>query len=50
LGEAFRTEFVVAGLVIPLLSIWRHRTNIVRLLKGEENRLKLFTKGMKIKQ
>lgn len=50
LGEAYRTEFVVAGLVIPLLSIWRHRTNIVRLLKGEENRLKLFTKGMKIKR
>lgn len=45
-GEAYRPEFVAVGLIIPVLSIWRHRTNIGRLLRGEENRFTLFTKGM----
>lgn len=45
-GESFRTEFILAGLTIPMLSIWRHRENIGRLLKGEERKVKLFTHGM----
>ncbi|GAA0369638.1 glycerol-3-phosphate 1-O-acyltransferase PlsY [Bacillus horti] len=32
-------EFVVGSLAILLLSYWRHRTNIVRLFKGQENKL-----------
>ena len=45
-GEAYRLEFMAVGLIIPVLSIWRHRANIGRLLRGEENRFTLFTKGM----
>ncbi len=40
-------EYMILALVIPLLSIWRHRSNVGRLMRGEESRLDLFTKGMK---
>lgn len=29
----------VFSIVIPLLIIWRHRSNIQRILRGEENRI-----------
>lgn len=45
--EEHAVEYMILALVIPILSIWRHRSNIGRLLRGEENKLNLFTKGMK---
>ena len=33
-------EFVMIAGVLALMSVWRHRTNLVRLWKGTENRLK----------
>ena len=33
-------EYVIVALILGLLCIWRHRTNIVRLMQGRENRLK----------
>lgn len=47
-GAEFIPAFLVFSFCLPGLSIWRHRTNIVRLFKGEENKLKLFTKGMNV--
>jgi len=39
------TEFMVLGAYIPFLAIFRHRANIVRLMKGKENKLHLKKKG-----
>ena len=49
-GAAFQTEFLLLALFNPLLSIFRHRANIRRLLRGEESRLHLFTRGMEVKK
>lgn len=42
---AFRTEFTVLSILIPGLAVYRHRSNIGRLLAGKENKLNLKTKG-----
>ena len=49
-GAAYQTEFLLLALFNPLLSIFRHRANIGRLLRGEESRLHLFTRGMEVKK
>ena len=49
-GAAFQTEFLLLALFNPLLSIFRHRANIGRLLRGEESQLHLFTRGMEVKK
>ena len=37
--EAAFPEFCLMAVVIALMGIWRHRTNIRRLLSGTENKL-----------
>lgn len=32
-------DYVIGSLVFLILSYWRHRTNIVRLVKGQENKI-----------
>ena len=44
LGE--RIEFTLFGLLIAILVIIRHRSNIKRLLKGEENKISLGRKDV----
>lgn len=39
ISEAFLPEFCVMACVISVMGIWRHRTNIKRLLSGTENKL-----------
>ena len=34
------TEFIVFGIIAALFVIYRHKTNIVRLLQGNENKIK----------
>lgn len=48
-GETQSLEFLALGLFNPLLSIFRHRANIGRLVRGEESPLRLFTRGMEVK-
>ena len=36
---------MVIGVLLGLLTIWMHRTNIVRLVKGQERKTNLFAKG-----
>ena len=48
-GETQSLEFLALGLFNPLLSIFRHRANIGRLMRGEESPLRLFTRGMEVK-
>lgn len=38
---------LICGVVMSLLTVFMHRGNIVRLLKGEERRTNLFGKGKK---
>ena len=38
LGNLFNPYFVIS-LIVSLLVIWKHRTNITRLLKGEESKI-----------
>ena len=38
---------IVVGLVLSGLIVWMHRGNIQRLLKGEERKTNLFSKGKK---
>ena len=49
-GAGYQTEFLTLALFNPLLSIFRHRANIGRLLRGEESPLHLFTHGMEVKK
>lgn len=35
----YDTSYIILGSVISLLSIWKHRTNITRLIKGTENKI-----------
>lgn len=44
------TEFTIIAVFLPLLSIWRHRSNVERLMKGQENRVNLCSKGMKTRK
>ena len=39
IGARYLTEFYGVAAVISLMGIWRHRTNIKRLLSGTENKL-----------
>ncbi|TCP31657.1 acyl-phosphate glycerol-3-phosphate acyltransferase [Scopulibacillus darangshiensis] len=39
-------SYTYIGLIIALLAIWQHRTNIKRLIRGEENRLGKKTKDI----
>ena len=39
LEGAVRTEFYIVGACFTAMAIWRHRANIVRLVKGTENKL-----------
>lgn len=39
IGSRYLTEFYGVAAVISLMGIWRHRTNIKRLLSGTENKL-----------
>jgi glycerol-3-phosphate acyltransferase PlsY len=39
LSAAAYQEFVIISLVIAAMAFWRHRTNIVRLLHGNENKV-----------
>ncbi len=39
ISEAFLPEFCMMACVISVMGIWRHRTNIKRLLSGTENKL-----------
>lgn len=41
LSPSFSIEFRILCIVISLLSIWRHRSNIVRLINGKENKINL---------
>jgi glycerol-3-phosphate acyltransferase PlsY len=38
---------MVSGIVMALLTIYMHRENIARLLKGQERKTNLFSKGKK---
>lgn len=38
---------IAVGLFLSCLIVWMHRSNIVRLLKGEERKTNLFGKGSK---
>jgi glycerol-3-phosphate acyltransferase PlsY len=40
-GEAIPSELIVFTLIIPAFIIYTHRTNIKRLIKGEENKVRL---------
>ncbi|WLD91839.1 glycerol-3-phosphate 1-O-acyltransferase PlsY [Alkalihalobacillus sp. AL-G] len=35
----YDSSYILLAVVISLLSIWRHRTNIIRLVKGTENKI-----------
>ena len=37
---AINHPYFLISLVVSLLVIWKHRTNISRLLKGEESKIK----------
>lgn len=39
LGAAYLTEFYVLSAAVTLMAFWRHRTNIVRLIHGNENKI-----------
>lgn len=41
LSPSFSIEFRILCIVISLLSIWRHRSNIIRLINGKENKINL---------
>ena len=47
-NPAFRTEYAVLAFVISGLAVWKHRSNIGRLLSGTESKVKVFTKGMDV--
>ena len=47
LNPAELTEFYVITILLALLAIWRHRANIVRLVKGTENKINVFKIGKK---
>ena len=36
---------MIPGVLLGLLTIWMHRANVVRLLKGQERKTNLFAKG-----
>ncbi|MBR3972684.1 MAG: glycerol-3-phosphate acyltransferase [Oscillospiraceae bacterium] len=38
---------LIGGIFMSLLTIWMHRGNIVRLVKGQERKTNLFAKGSK---
>ncbi len=42
--ETVPIEILIISYAVPLLMVYTHRTNIKRLLKGEESRSKLFRK------
>lgn len=42
--EAAPIEILIISYAVPLLMVYTHRSNIKRLLKGKENRSKLFRK------
>ena len=39
LAESFLPEFYIMAFVITAMAFWRHRANIVRLVKGTENKV-----------
>ena len=39
------TEMYVIALLLAIMAYWRHRANIVRLVKGEERKTYLFKKN-----
>lgn len=43
-ADTYLPEIYVLGAILTLMAIWRHRTNVKRLLSGTENKLKLFKK------
>ena len=45
---AFRMEYAALALLISGLAVWKHRSNIGRLLSGTESKVKVFTKGMDV--
>ena len=45
-----RLEFLLLGLFLPGLSIWRHRANVGRLFSGTESKVTLFTRGMHVEK
>jgi glycerol-3-phosphate acyltransferase PlsY len=47
LNPAELTEFYVITILLALLAIWRHRANIVRLVKRTENKINVFKIGKK---
>ena len=47
-NPAFRTEYAALAFVISGLAVWKHRSNIGRLLSGTESKVKVFTKGMDV--
>lgn len=40
-GEVIPSELIIFAVVIPIFIIYTHRTNIKRLIRGEENKIKL---------
>ena len=38
---------IAVGFLLSVLLVWMHRTNIIRLVKGEERKTNLFGKGKK---
>ena len=45
---AFRIEYALLAFVISGLAVWKHRSNIGRLLSGTESKVKVFTRGMDV--
>ncbi len=44
-GELY--EFYAVAFILALIAIWRHRSNIARLLNGTENKINVFKIGKK---
>ncbi len=44
LGQQYLTEFYLLSAAVTAMAFWRHRTNIVRLIHGTENKLSLNKK------
>lgn len=44
LSENYLTELYILSAVVMIMAIWKHRSNIVRLMNGTENKFKMSSK------
>ncbi len=44
LGQQYLTEFYLLSAAVTAMAFWRHRSNIVRLIHGEENKISFSRK------